>query len=88
MASYSTDFKEQMVRKMMPPNSQSTAQISRETGVPYATLYTWKKQYQSRGFVVPAKNTNAAKWDAKTKLAADSNRPQACRFRRLYRFRI
>ena len=38
MASYSTDFKEQMVRKMMPPNSQSTAQISRETGVPYATL--------------------------------------------------
>lgn len=32
MASYSTDFKEQMVRKMMPPNSQSTAQISRETG--------------------------------------------------------
>ena len=31
MASYSTDFKEQMGRKMMPPNSQSTAQISRES---------------------------------------------------------
>ena len=44
MASYSTDFKEQMLKKMMPPNSQSVAQISRETGVPYATLYTWKKQ--------------------------------------------
>ena len=44
MASYSADFKEQMVRKMMPPNSQSVAQISRDTGVPSATLYTWKKQ--------------------------------------------
>lgn len=33
MASYSIDFREQMVRKIMPPNSQSTAQISRDTGV-------------------------------------------------------
>ena len=70
MASYSTDFREQMVIKMMPPNSQSVAQIARDTGVPYATLYTWRKQYQSRGFVVPAKNTNTAQWDAKTKLTA------------------
>ena len=40
MASYSTDFRGQMIRKMMPPNSQSVAQIARDTGVPYATLYT------------------------------------------------
>lgn len=29
MASCSTDIREQMVKKMMPPNSQSVAQISR-----------------------------------------------------------
>lgn len=92
MASYSTDFKEQMVKKMMPPNSQSTAQIARDTGVPYATLYTWKKQYQSRGFVVPAKNTTVDKWDAKTKLAAiiqtstmnEAERSEYCRQNGLY----
>ena len=92
MAPYSTDFKEQMVRKMMPPNSQSVAQISRDTGVPYATLYTWKKQYQARGIVVPAKNTNADKWDAKTKLAAiiqtaamnEAERSEYCRQNGLY----
>ena len=92
MASYSADFKEQMVRKMMPPNSQSVAQISRDTGVPYATLYTWKKQYQARGIVVPAKNTNADKWDAKTKLAAiiqtaamnEAERSEYCRKNGLY----
>ena len=92
MASYSIDFREQMVRKIMPPNSQSTAQISRDTGVPYATLYTWKKQYQARGFVVPANNTNADKWDAKTKLAAiiqtaamnEAERSEYCRTNGLY----
>ncbi|GLR62769.1 transposase [Marinospirillum insulare] len=92
MASYSTDFREQMIRKMMPPNSQSVAQIARDTGLPYATLYTWKKQYQSRGFVVPAKNTNATQWDAKTKLAAiiqtaamnEAERSEYCRQNGLY----
>ena len=92
MTSYSTDFKEQMVKKMMPPNRQTVAQISRETGVPYATLYTWKNQYQSKGFVVPAKNTSAAKWDAKTRLAAiiqtgamnEVERSEYCRQNGLY----
>src|SRR5690554_8136422 len=92
MASYSTYFREQMIRKMMPPNSQSVAQIARDTGVPYATLYTWRKQYQSRGFVVPAKNTNTAQWDAKTKLAAiiqtaamnEAERSEYCRQNGLY----
>ena len=51
MASYSTDFREQMVKKMMPPNSQSTAQISREIGVPYATLYTWKNSISLEGLL-------------------------------------
>ncbi|MBK1782465.1 transposase [Advenella sp. WQ 585] len=40
---------------MMPPNNQSIAQISRESGIHVATLYTWKKQFQAKGFVVPAK---------------------------------
>lgn len=92
MASYSTDFREQIVKKMMPPNSQSVAQIAQDTGVAPATLYTWKKQYQSRGFVVPAKNTNADKWDAKSKLAAiiqtalmnEAERSEYCRQNGLY----
>lgn len=70
MAHYSTEFKESLARKMMPPNSQSLADLSRSSGVPYQTLYAWKKQYQDKGFVMPAKKTTADKWDAKSKLAA------------------
>ncbi|MBT5236251.1 MAG: transposase, partial [Candidatus Marinimicrobia bacterium] len=46
MPKYSEEFKEKIVQKMMPPNSQSVAQISRDTGVCGPTLYTWKNKYQ------------------------------------------
>lgn len=69
MASYSKAFKEQITKKMMPPNNQSVAQIAKETGLPYATLYTWKQNQQSKGFVVPAKKTTTDQWDSKAKLA-------------------
>ena len=32
MPHYSEEFKEQTVRKMMPPNALSVAQVSRDTG--------------------------------------------------------
>ena len=54
MPRYSVDFKEKIVQKMMPSNSQSAAQISRETGISGPTLYTWKTQYQREGITVPA----------------------------------
>lgn len=70
MASYSRELKEQIVRKMMPPNSQNVASISRETGISAPTLYAWKKQFQQRGFVVPKTSSQPDQWDAKAKLAA------------------
>ena len=33
MRQYSEKFREQSVRKLMPPNAMSVAQVSRETGV-------------------------------------------------------
>jgi transposase-like protein len=40
MRRYSKEFKEQGVRKMMPPNAQSVAQVDRDTGGSESTLYT------------------------------------------------
>ena len=53
---------------MMPPNSQSVAQISRDTGVCEPTLYTWKKQYQKEGVAVPADPSNPENWSGEDKL--------------------
>jgi len=39
MPRYTEEFKEQIVRKMMPPNAMSVAELNREIGVSGATLY-------------------------------------------------
>jgi len=39
MGRYSEEFKEQTVRRLMPPNAQSVAQVSRDLGVSDVTLY-------------------------------------------------
>jgi transposase-like protein len=77
---------------MMPPNSQSVAAISRETGISQPTLYAWKKHLQSQGHVVPSKPSAPDHWDAKTKLAAvirtapmnEAERSTYCREQGLY----
>lgn len=92
MAVYSAELKDQIVKKMMPPNSQSVAVISRDTGISSPTLYAWKKQFQARGFVVPKKPSKADQWDAKAKLAAvvqtvsmnETERSTYCREHGLY----
>ena len=56
MPSYGPQFKEQIVKKLMPPYNQSVAQVSRDTGVAVPTLYAWKQLYRNQGYVVPSKS--------------------------------
>ena len=67
MPRYSEEFKEKIIQKMMPPNSQSVAQISRETSISEPTLYTWKTQYQREGKVVLADPSNPENWRGEDK---------------------
>ncbi len=69
MSQYSEEFKGKIVQKMMPPNSQSVAQIHRDTGIPEGTLYTWKNNLRSKGEAVPANPSNPENWGGKDKLA-------------------
>jgi len=92
MPVYGPQFKEQIVKKMMPPYNQSVAQISRDTGVAVPTLYSWKKLFRNQGFVVPAKSSRPDDWDSKAKLAAiiqtaamnEAQRSEYCREHGLY----
>ncbi len=92
MPSYSPELKAQIVRKMMPPNRQTVASLSQESGISRATLYAWKKQFRNQGFVVPHKPTEPDGWDAKAKLAAliqtatmnEAERSAYCRENGLY----
>jgi transposase len=69
MPQYSEEFKEQAIRKMMPPNALSVAQVSRETGVSDVTLYNWRNRFRHEGKAVPADPSNPENWSGENKLA-------------------
>jgi transposase len=67
MAHYSKEFKFSIVKRMMPPNNESAASISRETGLAEATLYQWKRKARANGMAVPAGEIEPEKWSTKDK---------------------
>lgn len=93
---YSEEFKEAIVKKMMPPHSVAVSQLSRDTGVSNVTLYAWRKYYQNQGVAVPANNKKSGDWSAENKLAvviktASFNEIQLseyCRSKGLYKEQI
>ena len=66
---YSEEFKDSVVKRMMPPNPVSVPQLVKETGVSDVTLYKWRKDYRNRGLAVPADTSNPENWSAEDKLA-------------------
>jgi len=69
MSRYSEDFKAEVVRKMMPPNARTVAQVHRETGISEPTLYAWRNRFRSEGQAVPADASNPEHWSGENKLA-------------------
>jgi transposase len=69
MPQYNEEFKEQVVRKMMAPNAQSVAEVSRETGVSEQSLYNWRNKYRREGIAVPSDPSNPEQWSGSNKLA-------------------
>ncbi len=92
MPQYSEEFKEQAIRKMMPPNALSVAQVSRETGVSDVTLYNWRNRFRHEGKAVPADPSNPENWSGENKLAVvietaalnEEERAEYCRSKGLY----
>jgi transposase-like protein len=66
MASYSKEFKEKMIIRMLPPNNEPISKISKETKISIATLHKWKNSYTTSG-KQPIKSTNSDKWSSQDK---------------------
>lgn len=67
MARYSKEFKFTIIQRMMPPNNESVESISRETGIPEGTLYSWKKTAREKGYAMPAGEQEPERWSAQDK---------------------
>ena len=70
MSRYSDELKESVLRRMLPPQSRSVAELARETGITETTLYTWRKKARKSGAVMPGGGRQQAEeWDSASKFA-------------------
>ena len=69
MTHYSKKLKESIIQKMMPPNNVPISQLVQDTGIPDATLYTWRQKALSRGIPVPGNGKNPDQWSPENQLA-------------------
>ena len=69
MTKYTKEFKSNIIKKMLPPNANTVAEIAQETGISYQTLYTWKRQALSSGVAAVGSDNSAHQWSDEAKLA-------------------
>jgi transposase-like protein len=49
MNRFSEEFKQQLIRKSLLPNSPCLAFLSKDHGIPLTTVYSWKRKYAKSG---------------------------------------
>ena len=64
---YSKELKDAMVAKMLPPNNQSISRISKQEGIPQATLRKWRDGARANGQAAPATGAASDDWNTEDK---------------------
>jgi len=67
MTRYSKEFKDNIIKQMMPPANKSIIQLSNETGISEHTLYAWKRAAKSAGIAAPAGESSSERWSSEDK---------------------
>lgn len=70
MSRYSDPRRESVLRKLLPPESRSIADVAREEGISVATLYNWRKAARRQGRLLPDSDSTPEGWTSKDKFAA------------------
>jgi len=64
---YSKELKESIIRKMLPPKSESISKISKEEGISEQTLRNWRDNARANGVATPGSNNLSDKWSTQDK---------------------
>ena len=67
---YSTERKEAVLKKMLPPHNRPIRDLAREEGISVATLYSWRKAARASGRLLPDGDQSPDGWTAADKFAA------------------
>jgi transposase-like protein len=89
---YSSERKEAVLKKMLPPHHRALSELAREEGISEATLYNWRKKARAQGRLLPEGEQGPAGWKSQDKFAAvvetaalsEAELGEYCRRRGLY----
>lgn len=70
MSRYSEARREAVLRKLLPPESRSIADVAQEEGISVGTLYNWRAAARRHGRLMPDADTTPEGWTSKDKFAA------------------
>jgi transposase-like protein len=92
MARYSSERKAAILKKLLPPQNMTVAEVARQDGVAQQTLYTWRKQIKLEGRPVPGRHKTSDDWSSEAKFAvvvetatlSEAELSQYCREKGLY----
>ena len=69
MKSFSSERKEAVLKKLLPPLNMTVAEVSKHEGISTASLYNWRKQARLEGAPVPGPNKITDDWSVEAKFA-------------------
>ena len=92
MARYSSERKEALLKKLLPPLNMTVVEVASQDGISAQTLYNWRTHAKKAGKPVPGKTSTSEDWSAQSKLAvvvetmalSASELSQYCREKGLY----
>ena len=64
---YSPEFKEAMLRRMLPPNNESIKKIAKEEGLSEQTLRNWREKARKEGYAAPGTDASPDDWSTQDK---------------------
>lgn len=64
---YSKEFKESILKRLVPPDAEKIPALSKETGIPLSTLYTWRNRLRKDN---PTSNKKSTNWSSTDKFQA------------------
>ena len=64
---YSPEFKEAMLRRMLPPNNESIKKIAKEEGLSEQTLRNWRGKARKEGYAAPGTDASPDDWSTQDK---------------------
>ncbi len=92
MATYNKDFKDKLIKLMLPPENRSVKELVDEYGIHEQTLYKWRKDAKSKGVVYQDNGTSRQKYSKEmqfqiiieTSLLNNNDLSEYCRRKGIY----